>query len=82
MQISIAIGENVATGRAIAAARMLLGLNQAECFTGNDVERDHGVRDDTLHAPQITGRVLSNPLGLEMTGRFSSNRRKDNRRWD
>ena len=57
LQISIGIGENVATGRAIAAARMLLGLDQAALAalanvspaTISNAERGHGVRDDTLH---------------------------------
>jgi transcriptional regulator with XRE-family HTH domain len=57
MKISIAIGENVATGRAIAAARMMLGLDQAALAvlanvspaTISNAERGHGVRDDTLH---------------------------------
>src|SRR5262245_841466 len=57
VQISIAIGENVATGRAIAAGRMLLGLDQAALAalasvspaTISNVERGHGVRVDTLH---------------------------------
>jgi len=76
MKISIAIGENVATSCAIAAARMLVGLNQAALAmlasvspaTTSNVERGHGVRDDTLHVPQITVvGFCPNPLGLEMT---------------
>lgn len=58
MQISVAIGANVATGRAIVAARMLLGLDQVALAalanvsptTISNVERGHGVRDDTLHS--------------------------------
>jgi transcriptional regulator with XRE-family HTH domain len=76
VQISIAIGENVATGRAIAAARMLLGLDQAALAalasvspaTISNVERGHGVRDDTLHTILSAVRRLGATVSIDRNG--------------
>lgn len=58
MQISIPMGESVATGRAIAAARIFLGLDQAalaalanlSTATISNVERGNNARDETVLA--------------------------------
>jgi len=76
VQISIAIGENVATGRAIAAARVLLGLDQAALAmlasvspaTTSNVERGHGVRDDTLHSILSAVRRRGATVSIDRNG--------------
>jgi len=76
VQISIAIGENVATGRAIAAARILLGLDQAALATLasvspatiSNVERGHGVRDDTLHSILSAVRRRGATVSIDRNG--------------
>ena len=76
MHISIPIGENVATGRAIAAARLLLGLDQAGLAmlanvspaTISNVERGHGVRDDTLHAILSAVRRRGATVSIDRNG--------------
>ncbi len=76
VHISIPIGENVATGRAIAAARLLLGLDQAGLAmlanvspaTISNVERGHGVRDDTLHAILSAVRRRGATVSIDRNG--------------
>jgi transcriptional regulator with XRE-family HTH domain len=76
VQVSIAIGENVATGRAIASARVLFGLDQAALAvlanvspaTISNVERGHGVRDDTLHSILSAVRRRGATVSIDRNG--------------
>jgi transcriptional regulator with XRE-family HTH domain len=76
LQISIPIGESIATGRAIAAARVLLGLDQVSLAasanvstaTISNVERGHGVRAETLHAILAAVRRRGATVTIDRTG--------------
>ena len=59
VQISIAIGENVATGRAIAAARVLLGLDQAALAGWRMFHRQ---RSQTLSGATVFATIRSTPF--------------------
>jgi transcriptional regulator with XRE-family HTH domain len=76
LQISIPIGQGIATGRAIAAARVLLGLDQGALASSANVsvttisnaERGHGVRDETLHAILAAVRRRGATVTIDRSG--------------
>jgi transcriptional regulator with XRE-family HTH domain len=80
LQISIAISEDVATGRAIAAARMLLGLDQAalaalakvSAATISNVEYGHGARDETILAIHKAIRRRGATIIIDRSNGFAS----------